>query len=101
MAVVDYCVANPARYHLMLQRTIPSFAPSEDSFRIALGCLTVVVESLAAAGITRPGDIALVRGVISGLAAEQIANDPHGRIFADQAERGIRVLVTALARSTR
>ncbi len=94
VTVVDYCVANPARYHLMLQRTLPSFSPSEDSFRVALGCLTVLVESLSAAGITDPADIALVRGLISGLAAEQIANDPHGRMFADQAERGIRALVT-------
>ncbi len=96
VAVVDYCVANPARYHLMLQRTLPSFAPSEDSFRVALGCLTVLVESLAAAGITNPADIALVRGLISGLAAEQIANDPHGRTFADQADRGIRTLVASI-----
>ena len=94
VAVVEYCVANPARYHLMLQRTLPSFTPSEDSFRVALGCLTVLVESLAVAGITDPADVALVRGLISGLAAEQIANDPQGRIFADQAERGIRALVT-------
>jgi AcrR family transcriptional regulator len=95
VAVVDYCVANPARYHLMLQRTLPSFAPSEESFRVALDCLTVLVGSLAAAGITDPADVALIRGVISGLAAEQIANDPQGRIFADQAERGIRSLVTS------
>ncbi len=94
VAVVDYCVANPARYHLMLQRTLPSFAPSEDSFRVALGCLAVLVDGLSAAGITDPGDVALIRGLISGLAAEQIANDPHGRIFADQADRGIRALVT-------
>src|SRR5687768_18167004 len=26
-AVVDYCVAHPARYHLMFQRTVPGFAP--------------------------------------------------------------------------
>lgn len=94
VAVVDYCVANPARYHLMLQRTIPSFAPSEDSFRVALDCLAVLVESLAAAGITDLADVALIRGLISGLAAEQTANDPQGRMFADQADRGIRALVT-------
>jgi AcrR family transcriptional regulator len=95
VAVVDYCVANPARYHLMLQRTLPSFAPSQESFRVALGCLTVLVDSLSAAGITDPADVALVRGLISGLAAEQIANDPQGRIFADQADRGVRTIVTA------
>lgn len=94
VAVVDYCVAHPARYHLMLQRTLPSFAPSEDSYRVALGCLNVLVGHLAATGITDPADMALIRGLISGLAAEQIANDPQGRFFADQADRGIRTLVT-------
>lgn len=93
VAVVDYCVANPARYHLMLQRTLPSFSPSEENHRVTLDCLKVLVESLSAAGITDPADIALIRGLISGLAAEQIANDPQGRMFADQAGRGIRTLV--------
>jgi AcrR family transcriptional regulator len=99
VAVVDYCVANPARYHLMLQRTLPSFSPSEDSYRVALGCLMVLVERLSAAGITDPADVALIRGLISGLAAEQIANDPQGRIFADQADRGIRTIVTSFVGS--
>lgn len=99
VAVVDYCVANPARYHLMLQRTLPSFSPSEESHRVALGCLNVLAERLSAAGITDPADVALIRGLISGLAAEQIANDSQGRIFADQADRGIRTLVTASIRA--
>ena len=98
VAVVDYCVANPARYHLMLQRTLPSFSPSEESHRVTLDCLKVLVESLGEAGITDPADIALIRGLISGLAAEQIANDPQGRTFADQAGRGIRTLVTTSLR---
>lgn len=94
-AVVDYCVANPARYHLMLQRTLPGFEPSDDSHRVALACLSILVERLAAAGITDPGDVAVARALISGLAAEQIANDPDGREYADQASRGIRMLLAA------
>lgn len=78
VAVVDYCLANPAQYHLMLPRTLPGFAPSQDSHRVTLGCLNILIERLEAAGITAPADVALVRGLISGLAAEQIANDPGG-----------------------
>jgi hypothetical protein len=33
------------------------------------------------------------------VAAEQIANDPGGRIFADQTERGIRAVLTAIGTS--
>ena len=93
--VVDFCVANPARYHLMFQRTIPGFQPSEESHRVTIGVLSGLTRRLAAAGVTEQADIALVRGLISGLAAEQSANDPSGRLFADQTPRGIRCLISA------
>ena len=52
--------------------------------------------------MTKEADVALVRGLISGLAAEQLANDPAGRLFADQTARGIRALVaTTQARKPR
>ena len=95
-AIVEYAVARPARYQLMFQRTIPGFQPTDDSHATALGALGALTARLDAAGITDPGDVALVRGLISGLAAEQTANDPGGRLFADQARRGIRLLMTAL-----
>ena len=95
VAVVEYCVANPARYHLMFQRTIPGFRPTDESHRVALTVLGALMVRLDAAGVTEPGDVALVRALISGLAAEQTANDPGGRLFAEQTRRGIRTLVTA------
>ena len=96
IAFVDHCVANPAGYHLMFQGTIPGFEPSEESHEVALGVLGVLIERLAAADITSMADIAVVRSVMSGLAAEQIANDPAGRMFADQTRRAIRYVVTGL-----
>ena len=93
VTVVNYCVEHPAHYHLMFQRSVPGFAPSEKSHQLALGCLTVLVDRLAVAGVTAPAEIALIRGLISGLAAEQIANNPNGRQFADLAERGVRALL--------
>lgn len=96
VAFVDYCVANPARYHLMFQGTIPGFEPSEPSHLIALDVLAVLIERLAAVGVTDTADLAIIRSMMSGLAAEQIANDPTGRTFADETERAIRYLVAAL-----
>ncbi|HSV37624.1 MAG TPA: TetR/AcrR family transcriptional regulator [Nocardioidaceae bacterium] len=95
VAVVEYCVTHPARYHLMFQRTIPGFQPTDESHGVALGVLSGLMSRLDAAGITDPGDVALIRSLISGLAAEQTANDPGGRFFAEQTSRGIRALVTA------
>jgi AcrR family transcriptional regulator len=100
VAVVEYCVAHPARYHLMFQRTIPGFQPTQESHSVALTVLGGLVARLAAAGVTDPADVALVRGLISGLAAEQTANDPGGRLFADQTRRGIRTIVAGALEST-
>ncbi len=94
--VARYCADHPAHYHLMFQRTVPGFAPSPASHEVALGVLGVLVDRLEAAGITDLADVALVRGLISGLAAEQIANDPGADNYVSQATRGVRMLLAAL-----
>ncbi len=96
-AVVVYCAHHPARYHLMLQRTVPGFTPSDASHDVALGVLGTLVDRLGSTGVTDPADIALVRGLISGLAAEQIANDPGGRDYVGQVGRGVRALLSTLS----
>ncbi|HVE26047.1 MAG TPA: TetR/AcrR family transcriptional regulator [Sporichthya sp.] len=93
VSYVDYCVTHPARYHLMFQRTIPGFEPTPDSHRIALSVLGELIGRLSAAGVTDEADISLVRSLLSGIAAEQTANDPGGRLFADQTDRGVRALL--------
>lgn len=95
VAVVDYCVRHPARYQLMLQRSVPGFEPSATSYAMAAEVLGVLVGRLSSAGVDDPRDVALVRCLISGVAAEQIANEPGGRQFADQAEQGVRTLLAA------
>ena len=96
IAFVDHLVARPAAYHLMFQGTVPGFHPSEASHDIALSVLRELVDRLALAGITAPADLALVRSIMSGIVAEQIANDPHGRLFADQTERAIRMALATI-----
>ena len=96
IAFVDHCVARPAAYHLMFQGTVPGFEPSQESHAVALTVLDELLERLAAAGVSKPTDVALVRCVMSGVAAEQIANDPAGRLFADQTERGIRAVLAEI-----
>lgn len=95
-AFVDHLIARPAAYHLMFQGTVPGFHPSEESHDIALTVLGELSDRLAAASITDPADLALVRSVMSGIAAEQIANDPRGRLFANQTERAIRAVITTI-----
>lgn len=94
-AVTDYCVDFPARYQLMLQRSVPGFSPSERSIEVAATVLGVLLDRLASAGVSDDGDVALVRALISGAASEQIANDPTGSRFVDQVGRGVRLVVAA------
>ena len=97
-AFVDHLVARPAAYHLMFQGTVPGFQPTTESHQVALGVLQELIDRLAIAGVTEPPDLALIRAVMSGIAAEQIANEPLGRLFADQTERGIRAALAAITR---
>ena len=97
-AVAEYCAAHPARYHLMFQRTVPGFRPSAASHAVALSCLRALTERLDAVGITDPNDVALVRGLISGLASEQIANAPGGQEYVGQIDRGMRFLLGSMVR---
>lgn len=95
-AFVDHLVRRPAAYHLMFQGTVPGFEPSADSHAVALTVLQELIDRLAAADITSPADQALVRSLMSGIAAEQIANDRNGTLFTDQTERGIRAILATM-----
>lgn len=94
-AVAAYCVGFPARYQLMLQRSVPGFRPSAASTEVSAAVLGVLLGRLAAAGVTADPDVALVRALISGAASEQIANDPAGRGFVAEVGRGVRLVVAA------
>ncbi len=99
-AVLEFCVASPARYHLMLQRTVPGFTPTQESHQVALTALRRLLDRLAAAGVTSPADVDVFRGLVNGLAAEQIANDPGGRRFIDQAGHAVDLFLAGAATST-
>lgn len=98
-AFVDHLVARPAAYHLMFQGTVPGFEPSDESHDVALTVLRELVDRLAVAGVDDPADLALVRSVMSGIIAEQIANDPAGHLFTDQTERAVRAVLTEIGTS--
>jgi len=94
--LLEFCAASPARYHLMLQRTVPGFTPTATSHEVALGALGSLLERLKAAGVTEPADVDVFRGMVNGLAAEQIANDPGGRRFISRAEHAVSVFLAGI-----
>jgi AcrR family transcriptional regulator len=77
-AFLDFCTEDPPRYLLLFQRTLPGFTPSPESYAVAEGVLERAYEALAAGGVTSPAHRDLYTAWTSGLADQQIANDPGG-----------------------
>lgn len=88
-----FCVDNPGRFHLMLQRTVPDFEPSAESFGVAAASLQIMLDRAAAAGITSDADVDVLRALINGLAGEQIANEPGGDRFVGRADHAMTMLL--------
>ena len=86
---LDFCTQDPARYQLMFQRTIPGFEPSPASLAISVDSLAAVETHLSSLGIDDPRDLDLFTAIGTGLASQQLSNDPGG-------DRWIRLLDEAV-----
>ena len=75
---VEFCAADFARYQLLFQRTIPGFEPSPESFKISEDNLAEIGAYLSSLGVDEPEALDLFTALGSGLADQQIANDPGG-----------------------
>lgn len=75
---VEFCAADFARYQLLFQRTIPGFEPSPESFRISQDNLAELAALLARCGVTDPEMLDLFTALGTGLADQQLSNDPGG-----------------------
>jgi AcrR family transcriptional regulator len=74
---VEFAVADAARFQLLFQRTIPDFQPSSESYAMASTVLARAREWFEASGVD-PSHFDLWTALISGLASQQLANDPGG-----------------------
>ncbi len=92
----DFCVADPTRYQLLFQRTIPGFEPSEDSYELAKDAYAQMAEPLHRLGIHDQADHDLISGVFMGLVAQQLANEPTTTRWVDLIERAVDMLVEHL-----
>ncbi|MFP5257066.1 MAG: TetR/AcrR family transcriptional regulator [Acidimicrobiia bacterium] len=81
-AFFDFCTADPVRYQLLFQRTLPGFEPSRESYGLAVSALSRVQRQLAAAGADRAEHVDLFTALITGLIDQQISNDPGGDRWA-------------------
>ncbi len=86
---VEFSVEDAARWQLLFQRTIPGFVPSDGSYALATEVVDRARALFMAAGVSDPVQFDLWTALISGLASQQLANDPGG-------ERWVRLVDDAV-----
>jgi len=77
-AFTEFALEDPARCALLLQRPIPGFEPTADSYAVAQQVVACFVERLHAAGMVDPGDVDCMTAMVGGLIDAQQSNDPGG-----------------------
>ena len=77
-AFVGFCNEDPARFQLLFQHSIPGWHPSAEAYAVAIENLGLSRAHLESIGITHPRSLDLWTALVSGLASQQVANDPGG-----------------------
>jgi AcrR family transcriptional regulator len=88
-AFVAFCVQDPVRFQLLFERVVPDFVPSATSMELSAEALRYLEAWHNAAGLTDLADVDLGRAVLTGLAGQQIANDPGGTRWTQLVDRAI------------
>lgn len=91
-AFFSFCVEDPARHQLMFLRTVPGFEPSPESYAHAEEVLADTVDVLTAAGAT-PAGVDLWTALLTGLASQQVSNDPGGERWGELVDPAVDMFV--------
>jgi AcrR family transcriptional regulator len=91
--LVRFSSEDIVRHQLLFQRTIAGFEPSPAAMEPARQFVDFMTERLRAARVDGPGDVDLFSAIVSGLAHQQVANDPGGDRWVRLARRVVEVLV--------
>jgi AcrR family transcriptional regulator len=98
---ISFCKDSLARYQIMFTRAIPGWQPSDDAYAVSMRNYEGMAEALTAFGITDSADLDLYTAVASGLAAQQIANDPTGDRWIQLAPTAAQMLLDDIERRRR
>jgi AcrR family transcriptional regulator len=98
-SLVRFSTEDVVRHQLLFQRTIPDFEPSPASYALALEFYEIARQRLVAVGASEPEDIDLFSALVSGLAHQQVANDPGGDRWVRLAERSVDMFLEEVERS--
>ena len=86
---VTFCDSDHARFQLLFQHSIPGWHPSPEAYGVAIDNLERMRSQMAQMGIEDDESADLWTAITSGLASQQVANDPGG-------DRWLRLVETAV-----
>lgn len=75
---VEFCNADEARFQLLFQRSVPGWHPSEEAYALAVANLASLGTFLGTCGIDDDASRDLWTAMLTGLASQQVTNDPGG-----------------------
>jgi AcrR family transcriptional regulator len=96
----DFCVERPARHVLLFLRTLPGFEPSPESYALAEHALDQMSDVLDAAGAGSTAALDLWTALLTGLASQQVSNDPGGGRWARLVDDAVDMFMATKARRT-
>jgi AcrR family transcriptional regulator len=99
-SLVRFSTEDVVRHQLLFQRTIPDFEPSPASYALALEFYEMARRQLEAAGASDAEDVDLFSALVTGLAHQQVANDPGGDRWVRLAERSVDMFLADVERGT-
>jgi AcrR family transcriptional regulator len=82
-AFIDFCSASVPRYQLLFTRAVPEWEPSADAYAVSVASYERMTEQLAELGLDETRHMDLLSALTSGLASQQLANDPGGQRWRD------------------
>ena len=91
----EFCVDDPARMQLLFLRTIPGFEPSESAYALARQAFEQMAGVMTTAGLRAPEHVDLWTALVTGLATQQISNDPGGQRWRRLVEPAVDMFVAA------
>jgi AcrR family transcriptional regulator len=97
-ALVRFSTEDVVRHQLLFQRTIPGFEPSPESYALALEFYDIARQRLVAVGAFDPEDVDVFSALVSGLAHQQVANDPGGDRWVRLAGRAVDMFLADVER---
>ncbi len=97
-ALVRFSSDDVVRHQMLFQRTIPGFEPSPAAYALAIEFYDVARQRLEAVGAGEPGDVDVFSALVTGLAHQQVANDPGGDRWVRLAGRVVDMYVADVDR---